>query len=203
MSISLFSRLPFTGRMLPLGSSLALSDARGAIIVRNRVLAVWRDYDLQLAVRYRDGRVVYVGAVQPDEVLRTAEGAVEHSGDIRLFSALFWRGERAKIMWHPDIESIALCSYSIHENYAGSFRGNHVQAAIGRGNQVVRLQPKSLSDNPLVYTVCFGQLLFGQDGLVRIRNEVLHSAPNSERRMGFDNEGRVVPDAGPENTRKY
>lgn len=56
--------------------SLTKNKNNEPIIIENGWKPKEGDYDLKALVRYRDGRLVCVGAANTDEILVTAEGAV-------------------------------------------------------------------------------------------------------------------------------
>ncbi|MDM7832519.1 TerD family protein [Cellulomonas edaphi] len=159
--------------------------------------AAGKDYDLKALVRYRDGRVVYVGAANADEVLATADGAVRHSGDIRQAGAL----ETVTITWHPDIASVALSSYSALENGMGSFRKYGCYVTITNGGQVVGLAAADASAKWSQYTLCFGEVLLNEDRTFTVVNLELYSKKHSEHRIGYVGDV-VTMDIGPKGQKK-
>ena len=171
--------------------SLAKNDG-GAITVTNGWTAQGKDYDLKALVRYHDGHLVYVGAANRDEILRTKDGAVQHSGDARKAGEL----ETLTIKWHPQIASIAISSYSALENGPGSFREYGVYTEIKNGGQVVRLNAADASADSNQYTCCFGEVLFEPGGTMTIVNLERYSARGSERRVGYRG-ATVTMDIGP------
>jgi stress response protein SCP2 len=187
---------PAAGKVsLSKGSSVTLtktSAARQVISVINGWKAKGKDYDLKALVRYRNDRLLYVGAANADEVLASAEGAVKHSGDARQAGDL----ETVTITWHPDIASVALSSYSALENGEGSFREYGVYVNIVNGEQTISLNASDASANAGQYTLCFGEVLFNEDETFTVVNLELYSAPGSENRVGY-RKGKVAMDAGP------
>lgn len=173
--------------------SLTKNVNNDPIIVENGWTAVGKDYDLKALVRYRDGTLMYIGAANQDERLSTPEGAVRHGGDVTEPGEL----EHIYIKWHPDIASVAVSSYSALENGHGSFHRYGVYVRIRNGNQTVEIPASDVSANDYSYTLCFGEILFGQekDSLEVVALE-MYSAPKSEHRIGYRN-GRVVMDIGP------
>lgn len=165
------------------GKKVTLEKNQGSeIIIENGWAAYDKDYDLKALVRYRDGRTVYVGAANADEVLRTPEGAVRHGGDVLRAGEL----ERIYIKWDPSIASIAVSSYSALENGAGSFSRYGVFVRIINGSQVVEIPAKDTSANDLSFTLCFGEILFGQvPGSMQVVALEMYSAPKSENRVGY------------------
>ena len=144
-------------------------------------------------VRYRDGRLIYVGAANLDEVLCTPEGAVCHGGDIKNPGEL----EHIEIKWHPDIASVAVSSYSAIENGTGSFYKYGVYVRIRNGRQTVEIPAANTSANDMSYTLCFGEILFGTEkDSFEISALELYSKPGSENRVGYQN-GQVCMDIGP------
>ena len=129
------------------------------IIIENGWSAYGKDYDLKALVRYRDGRLIYIGAANDDEVLSTPEGAVAHGGDIKNAGEL----ENIKIKWHPDIASVAVSSYSALENGTGSFREYGVFVRIINGKQIIEIPAEDTSRNGYSYTLCFGEIIFGNN----------------------------------------
>lgn len=179
--------------------SLTKNVNNDPIIVENGWMAAGKDYDLKALVRYRDGKLVYIGAANRDERIATPEGAVRHGGDVTEPGEL----ERIYISWHPAIASVAVSSYSAIENGQGSFYRYGVYVRIRNGNQIVEIPASDVSANDLSYTLCFGEILFGQtkDSMEVVALE-MYSAPNSENRIGYRN-GRVVMDIGPSGATKF
>jgi tellurium resistance protein TerD len=176
------------------GQKISLSkNAAPEIVIENGWTAQYKDYDLKALVRYRDGRLVYIGAANADESLASSEGAVRHGGDVRAPGEL----EKIVVKWHPDIASVAVSSYSALENGAGSFREYGVFVRITNGSQVVEIPARSASAESHSYTLCFGELLFGQEpGAIEATNLEMYSAPGSENRIGYQG-SKVVMDLGP------
>ncbi len=135
--------------------SLTKKGNTDPILIENGWTAKGKDYDLKALVRYRDGRLIYVGAANADEVLSTPEGAVVHGGDVKEAGGM----ENIKIKWHPDIASVALSSYSALENGIGSFRKYGVFVRITNGKQVIEIPAKSTSSKWFSYTLCFGEIM--------------------------------------------
>lgn len=191
---------PTGGVNLTKGSRVTLTKPSAGdttIVVSNGWTAEGKDYDLKALVRYRDGRQVYVGAANRDEVLKTSEGAIRHHGDVTNPGDL----EKIDITWHPDIASVALSSYSALENGQGSFREYGVYVNIENGPQVVSLSAADASANGTQYTLCFGEVLFEQDGHLSVVNLELYSKPGSEKRVGYRGD-QVLMDHGPEGKTK-
>ena len=138
------------------------------IIIENGWSAYGKDYDLKALVRYRDGRLIYIGAANDDEVLSTPEGAVAHGGDIKNAGEL----ENIKIKWHPDIASVAVSSYSALENGTGSFREYGVFVRIINGKQIIEIPAEDTSRNGYSYTLCFGEIIFGNNQNFEVSNRV-------------------------------
>ena len=181
------------------GEKLSLRKHSGApIIVENGWTAAGKDYDLKALVRYRDGRLIYVGAANRDEVLSTPEGAVRHGGDIKRPGEL----EHITISWHPDIASIAVSSYSALENGMGSFNQYGVFVRIKNGPQTVEIPAANTSANSRSYTLCFGEILFGKEkDALEVSALELYSRPDSEYRVGYKGD-QVVMDIGPVGQKK-
>lgn len=180
------------------GEKVSLTKTPSAsITVENGWTARNKDYDLKALVRYHDGRQVYVGAANSDELLVTPEGSVRHSGDAQRAGEL----EKITISWHPDIASVALSSYSALENGTGSFRQYGVFVNILNGPQVVGIKAADASADGNSYTLCFGEVIFQPDRSFEVVNLELYSARNSERRIAYRGD-RVVMDAGPEGKHK-
>jgi tellurium resistance protein TerD len=176
------------------GEKVSLSKNNGTpIIVENGWTASGKDYDLKALVRYRNGKQIYIGAANDDELLRTPDGAVCHGGDIKAPGEL----EHIEIKWHPDIASVAVSSYSAIENGLGSFNKYGVFVRIRNGNQTIEIPAANTSANDRSYTLCFGEIIFGseKDSLVVSALE-MYSAPSSEHRIGYKN-GVVCMDIGP------
>lgn len=181
------------GVNLTKGSRVTLEKtSSGTIAVTNGWTAKRKDYDLKALVRYRDGRLIYVGAANSDEVLRTPEGAVSHGGDVKLPGDL----EKITVSWHPDIASIAVSSYSALENGAGSFKEYGVYVGIENGPQVITLSAADASANGNQYTLCFGEIVFNADGTFTVTNLEMYSKGGSENRVGYKGD-KVTMDIGP------
>ncbi len=151
-----------------------------------------KDYDLKALVRYRNGQLVYVGAANADERLSTIEGAVRHGGDVKNPGEL----EHIEIQWHPDIASVAVSSYSALENGYGSFREYGVYVRIINGNQVIEIPAADTSAKGDSYTLCFGEILFGESHTMEVAALEMYSRPGSEHRIGYQG-SQVVMDIGP------
>lgn len=178
--------------------SLTKKNNSDPIIVENGWKAIGKDYDLKALVRYRDGKTIYIGAANADECLSTPEGAVRHGGDVTEPGDL----EHIYIKWHPSIASVAVSSYSAIENGVGSFYRYGVYVRIRNGKQTIEIPASNVSADDYSYTLCFGEILFGQnkDELDVIALE-MYSAPKSENRIGYRN-GKVVMDIGPSGAKK-
>ncbi|MEE3422677.1 MAG: TerD domain-containing protein [Succinimonas sp.] len=184
--------------ILKKGQKISLAKNNGLIVVENGWTAEDTDYDLKALVRYRDGRLIYVGAANEDECISTPEGAVKHSGDVTEPGEL----EHIYIKWHPDIASVAVSSYSAIENGTGSFHEYGVFVRIRNGRQIIEIPASDTSVDDLSYTLCFGEILFGKsEGSLDVAALEMYSAPGSENRIGYI-DGRVVMDIGPEGTLK-
>lgn len=184
--------------ILTKGQKISLAKNSSSIIVENGWTAEGKDYDLKALVRYRDGRLVYVGAANSDERISTPEGAVRHGGDVTAPGEL----EHIFIKWHPDIASVAVSSYSAIENGQGSFYRYGVYVRIRNGNQTIEIPAADVSANDLSYTLCFGEILFGvEKNSLEVVALEMYSAPNSENRIGYRN-GMVVMDIGPSGAKK-
>ncbi|MBR1862881.1 MAG: TerD family protein [Ruminococcus sp.] len=181
------------------GQKVSLSKAGSApIIVENGWTAKGKDYDLKALVRYRSGKLIYIGAANSDELLTTPEGAVHHCGDVKAPGEL----EHIEIKWHPDIASVAVSSYSALENGTGSFNRYGVFVRIRNGQQVIEIPAADTSANDRSYTLCFGEIVYSSE---KDRFDVIalemYSSPNSERRIGY--QGAIVKmDIGPEGRKK-
>ena len=184
--------------ILTKGQKISLAKNNDPIIVENGWTAAGKDYDLKALVRYRDGRLIYVGAANRDEYISTPEGAVRHGGDVTAPGEL----EHIYIKWHPDIASVAVSSYSAIENGQGSFYRYGVFVRIRNGKQTIEIPASDVSANDMSYTLCFGEIIFGQDkDSLEVVALEMYSAPNSENRIGYRN-GLVVMDIGPSGTQK-
>ena len=172
--------------------SLTKKADNNPIIIENGWAAKGKDYDLKALVRYRDGRLIYVGAANADEVLSTPEGAVVHGGDIKNPGEL----EHINIKWHPDIASIAVSSYSAIENGTGSFREYGVFVRIINGKQIIEIPAVDASADPYSYTLCFGEIIFGTNNNLEVSALEMYSEPSSEYRVGYDGD-KVKMDIGP------
>jgi len=189
--------VPSSTMQLTKGGSMKLTKTGAPIKAVNGWTAQRKDYDLKGLIRYRDGRLLYIGAANADESLRSLEGAVSHSGDSRSADEL----ETISIRWNPQIASVALSSYSALENGAGSFKEYGVYVEIQNGSQVVRISAADASANRNSYTLCFGEIIFENDGSLTVVNHELYSAANSENRVGYQGD-RVVMDIGPRGQNK-
>ena len=172
--------------------SLTKKADNNPIIVENGWTAAYKDYDLKALVRYRNGRLIYVGAANDDEVLRTPEGAVQHGGDIKNPGEM----EKILIKWHPDIASVAVSSYSALENGTGSFKEYGVFVRITNGKQIIEIPAASTSQNAYSYTLCFGEIIFGQNKNFEVAALEMYSESHSENRIGYIGD-KVVMDIGP------
>lgn len=168
------------------------------IIVETGWTAKGKDYDLKALVRYRDGRLIYIGAANADEVLSTPEGAIVHGGDVKNPGEL----EHIKVSWHPDIASVAVSSYSAIENGTGSFYRYGVFVRIKNGSQTVEIPAADTSANDRSYTLCFGEIIFGDTpDSFEVSALEMYSRPNSENRIGYK-KGVVMMDIGPKGRKK-
>lgn len=174
------------------GGRINLTKTGAPTLARNGWTAKGKDYDLKGLIRYRDGRTLYIGAANRDEVLNSPEGAVRHGGDARNAGEL----ETISIEWNPQIASVALSSYSALENGTGSFRQYGVYVEIENGPQVVRISAADASADGKSYTLCFGEVLFNSDESLTVVNHEMYSARSSENRVGYQGD-RVVMDIGP------
>ena len=172
--------------------SLTKKQDSSPIVVENGWTAEGKDYDLKALVRYRDGKLIYVGAANEDEVLSTSEGAVQHGGDIKAPGEL----EKILIKWHPDIASVALSSYSALENGVGSFKKYGVFVRITNGKQIVEIPAASTSTNWFSYTLCFGEIIFSENKDMEVSALEMYSGFSSERRIGYEGD-KVKMDIGP------
>jgi stress response protein SCP2 len=181
------------------GEKVRLSKTGGdPVVVECGWTATGKDYDLKALVRYRDGKLVYVGAANADEALQTKEGAVRHSGDVRVPGEL----ERLFIKWDPAIASVAISSYSALENGTGSFKAYGVFTRIITGDQRVEIRAEQASGVDSCYTLCFGEILFGKEpGELDVVNLEMYSKPGSENRIGYKG-NQVKMDIGPEGRTK-
>ena len=162
------------------------------IIIENGWTASGKDYDLKALVRYRNGRLIYIGAANEDEVLSTPEGAVVHGGDVKNPGEL----EHINIKWHPDIASVAVSSYSALENGTGSFKEYGVFVRIINGKQIVEIPAVDASADPYSYTLCFGEIIFGDNKNFEVSALEIYSEPTSEYRIGYEGD-KVKMDIGP------
>ncbi|MDR1314010.1 MAG: TerD family protein [Deltaproteobacteria bacterium] len=176
------------------GERVSLSKSGGdPVVVECGWTAAGKDYDLKALVRYRDGKLMYVGAAAADELIQTPEGAVRHSGDVKAPGEL----ERLFVRWSPSIASVAISSYSAIENGTGSFKGYGVFVRVISRDQTVEIKAEQASGVFNSYTLCFGEISFGEaEGELEVSNLEMYSAPNSERRVGYRG-GKVMMDTGP------
>jgi tellurium resistance protein TerD len=179
--------------ILTKGKKIQLEKNQHQIIIENGWTAENKDYDLKALVRYRDGRLLYIGAANADELLSSPEGAVRHGGDITRPGDL----ETILITWNRDIASVAISSYSALENGAGSFKQYGVFVRIRNGQQVIEIPAESTSASPFSYTLCFGEILFmDEPGAMEVINLEMYSKANSENRVGYKG-AKVKMDIGP------
>lgn len=176
------------------GQKISLNkNGSSSIIVENGWTAKGKDYDLKALVRYRNGKMIYIGAANYDEYLSTPDGAVKHGGDIESPGEL----EHIKISWNQDIASVAVSSYSAIENGTGSFYKYGVFVRIKNGSQIIEIPAANTSANDKSYTLCFGEILFGDEPNSFVVSALeMYSRPNSEHRIGYIN-GVVTMDIGP------
>lgn len=181
------------------GQKVSLAKNNGApIIIENGWTAKGKDYDLKALVRYRNGKLIYIGAANDDELLSTPEGAVKHGGDVKNPGDL----EHIDITWHKDIASVAVSSYSAIENGTGSFHRYGVFARIKNGPQVVEIPAENASADDRSYTLCFGEIIYGDTpNSFDVSALEMYSRPNSEHRIGYKG-NTVVMDIGPEGRSK-
>ena len=168
-----------------------------AITVSNGWTARGKDYDLKALILMKDGRQIYIGAANSDELISAVNGAVQHSGDSRAPGVL----ESLTIRWDAEIDRIAVSSYSALENGTGSFRQYGVYVEIVNGNQVVRINAADASADGRSYTLCFGEIIMESDGTMSLVAHELYSKRNSENRVGYRN-GQVLMDIGPRGQNK-
>lgn len=173
------------------------SGGSTTITVSNGWTANGKDYDLKALVLLKDGRQIYVGAANSDEVISAVNGAVRHSGDSRAPGVL----ESLSIHWDPEIARIAVSSYSALENGTGSFREYGVYVEIVNGSQVIRIDAASTSADGRSYTLCFGEIIMEPDGTMSVVAHELYSKRNSENRVGYAR-GQVAMDIGPRGQNK-
>lgn len=176
------------------GEKVSLAKNDGApIIIENGWTAQGKDYDLKALVRYRNGKLIYVGAANSDEVLQTPEGAIKHGGDIKHPGEL----EHISISWHRDIVSVAVSSYSALENGSGSFHEYGVFVRIKNGKQTIEISAANASADRRSYTLCFGEILYGlEPNSFEVSALEMYSRPSSENRIGYTG-SKVVMDIGP------
>jgi len=181
------------------GQKISLTKSESRVIrIENGWTAKGKDYDLKALVRYRNGKLIYVGAANSDEVIMTSEGAVKHGGDIKSPGEL----EHIDIKWHPDIASVAVSSYSAIENGTGSFHRYGVFVRIINGKQIIEIPAADTSANERSYTLCFGEIIFGTEkDSFEVSALEMYSRPNSEHRIGYK-KNKVVMDIGPEGKTK-
>ena len=181
------------------GQKVSLSKNNGTpIIIENGWTATGKDYDLKALVRYRNGKQIYIGAANKDELLSTPEGAVKHGGDIKAPGEL----EHIDIKWHKDIASVAVSSYSAIENGTGSFHRYGVFVRIKNGAQIIEISAENASADDKSYTLCFGEIIYGDaPNTFDVSALEMYSLPRSERRIGYQGT-KVVMDIGPEGQTK-
>lgn len=152
-----------------------------------------KDFDLKALVRYRDSRLIYVGAANRDEVLNTPEGAVMHGGDVTSGSS---ERETITIHWHPDIASVALSSYSALENKQGSFNEYGVFVEATYGNLTVGIPAENANASRTSYTCLFAEVIFNTDGSFTLVGREDYSESGKEERIGYRGD-KVMMDIGP------
>lgn len=181
------------------GQKVSLSKNNDAPIrIENGWTAKGKDYDLKALVRYRNGKQIYIGAANNDEILCTPEGAVKHGGDVKNPGDL----EHIDINWHKDIASVAVSSYSAIENGTGSFHRYGVFVRIKNGPQIIEIPAENASADDRSYTLCFGEIIYGDSpNTFDVSALEMYSRPNSEHRIGYQG-SNVVMDIGPEGRKK-
>lgn len=181
------------------GQKISLTKSESAYVrIENGWTAKGKDYDLKALVRYRNGKLIYIGAANDDESISTPDGAVKHGGDIKNPGEL----EHIDIKWHSDIASIAVSSYSALENGTGSFREYGVYVRIINGNQIIEIPAEDTSADENSYTLCFGEILFGTEkDSIEVSALEMYSRPHSEHRIGYKG-AKVCMDIGPEGETK-
>ncbi len=173
--------------------SLTKNNSTALIRIENGWTAVGKDYDLKALVRYKNGTLIYVGAANADERISTPDGAVKHGGDVKNPGEL----EHIDITWNKDIASVAVSSYSAMENGLGSFYRYGVFVRIINGQQVIEIPAKNVSANERSYTLCFGEILYGNESnSFEVVALEMYSRPNSENRIGYRGD-KVTMDIGP------
>ncbi|MBR2402007.1 MAG: TerD family protein [Lachnospiraceae bacterium] len=181
------------------GQKVSLSKNNGApIVIENGWTAKGKDYDLKALVRYRNGKLLYIGAANSDELLSTPDGAVRHGGDVKNPGDL----EHIDITWHKDIASVAVSSYSAIENGTGSFHRYGVYVRIKNGTQIIEIPAENASADDRSYTLCFGEIIYGDSpNSFDVSALEMYSRPNSEHRIGYKG-NKVVMDIGPKGCQK-
>jgi len=160
-----------------------------------KIVTTWRadkDYDVMALVKYKDGHVETVCAVN-NEKMQTSDGAVKHLGDIKDAGGT----EIIEVRMNDQIEEIVPFAYSARENGTGSFKQYGVSVAVDNGSsEAVRIDAADTSADSTRYTCAFARIINGSD--ISIENIEMYSARGSEYRPAFVN-GVVTMDAGPEN----
>jgi tellurite resistance protein TerA len=165
-----------------------------------KIVTTWqanKDYDVMALVKYKDGHVETVSAVN-NEKMRTNDGAVKHLGDVGVGGGT--GTEIIEVRLNDQIDKIVPFAYSARENGAGSFREYGVSVAVDNGiSEAVRINAADTSADSNRYTCAFARIVNGPT--VSIENIEMYSGRGSERRPAFVND-IVTMDAGPENVWK-
>jgi uncharacterized protein involved in tellurium resistance len=159
-----------------------------------KIIATWqanKDYDVMALVKYKDGHVETVCAVN-NENMQTADSAVKHMGDIGVGGGA--GTEIIEVRLNDSIDEIVPFAYSARENGAGSFRQYGVSVAVDNGSSdAVNISAADTSPDSTRYTCAFARIINGPT--VSIENVEMYSRPGSEKRPAFVN-GVVTMDAG-------
>lgn len=184
---------PKSGVNLTKGQSINLNKT--SLI---KIITSWaakdKDYDVMALVRYKDGHVETVCAVN-NECVQTADGAVKHLGDIGVGGQA--GTEIIEVVLNDNIEEIVPFAYSALENGPGSFKQYGVSLAVDNGSQdAVNIDAADTSPDTSRYTCAFASIKNGPT--ISIENIEQYSRNGSEKRPAFVN-GALKMDAGPEN----
>lgn len=178
------------------GKSVTLSKTPLIII-----LTSWtnpkKDYDVMALVKYRDGHIETVCAVNNEHPV-TTDGAVKHLGDVGVSGAA--GTETIEVRLNDNIVEIVPFAYSAIENGPGSFQEYGVSVAIDNGSgDLVNINATDTSPERHRYTLAFGRIVNGD--VVTIENLEMYSKNHSEWRPAYVG-NKLTMDAGPQNREK-
>jgi uncharacterized protein involved in tellurium resistance len=192
---------PAGGVSLTKGASTYLTKT--ALITITTTWNKGKDYDVMALVKYKDGHVETVCAVN-NESPSTKDGAVKHRGDVGSTSDQP-PTEVIEVRMNDAISEIVPFAYSAIENGAGSFKEYGVSVGVDNGaGSSVRIRAEEISSDRHRYTCAFARISNDentQPPTVKIENIEQYSANHSEKRPAYVN-GQLTMDAGVENKTK-